>query len=72
MRSLHILSDCFLPAVPRLFPKDPFAPKASHVMLPAFLNDLLIGLLKFEAWMMGAIVALGYLYRGAGPKSARG
>ncbi len=38
-----------------LFPKDPFAPKASHVMLPAFLNDLLIGLLKFEAWMMGAI-----------------
>ncbi len=38
-----------------LFPKDPFAPKASHVMLPAFLNNLFIFSLRIEAWMMGAI-----------------
>jgi SAM-dependent methyltransferase len=38
-----------------LFPKDPFAPKASHVKLPNFLNDALIQLLKFEAWMMRAV-----------------
>lgn len=38
-----------------VFPKDAFAPKASHVILPASLNNLLILLLKIEAWMMGAI-----------------
>ena len=38
-----------------LVPKDPFAPKASHVKLPDFLNRALIQLLKFEAWMMRAI-----------------
>ena len=38
-----------------LFPKSPFAPRASHVMLPAPLNSLLIALLKLEAWLMGAI-----------------
>jgi SAM-dependent methyltransferase len=38
-----------------LFPKDPFAPKASHVMLPGFLNSLLIALLKTEAWIMRAL-----------------
>jgi SAM-dependent methyltransferase len=38
-----------------LFPKDPLAPKASYVMLPVFLNNLLIVLLRIEAWMMGAI-----------------
>jgi SAM-dependent methyltransferase len=38
-----------------LFPKDPLAPRASYVMLPGFLNHLLIVLLKIEAWMMGAI-----------------
>jgi SAM-dependent methyltransferase len=37
-----------------LFPKDPLAPRASLVMLPAFLNNLLIVLLRIEAWMMGA------------------
>jgi SAM-dependent methyltransferase len=37
------------------FPKDPFAPRASYVMLPALLNKLLIGLLRIEAWMMRAI-----------------
>ena len=37
------------------FPKDPFAPRASYVMLPAFLNNLLIVLLRIEASMMGAI-----------------
>lgn len=38
-----------------LFPKDPFAPRASHVILPAFANNLFISLLKLEAWMMGKI-----------------
>ena len=38
-----------------LFPKDPLAPRASYVMLPVFLNNLLIVLLRIEAWMMGAI-----------------
>jgi hypothetical protein len=38
-----------------LFPKDPLAPKASYVLLPAFLNSLFIVLLRIEAWMMGAI-----------------
>jgi hypothetical protein len=38
-----------------LFPKDPFAPRASHVMLPAFANNLLVALLRIEAWIMGAI-----------------
>lgn len=38
-----------------LFPKDPFAPRASYVMLPASLNRMLIALLRFEAWMMGGI-----------------
>jgi SAM-dependent methyltransferase len=38
-----------------LFPKDAFAPQASHVVLPAFLNNLLILLLKVEARMMEAI-----------------
>ena len=38
-----------------LFPKDPLAPKASHVFLPAPLNKFLTGLLKIEAWMMGAV-----------------
>jgi SAM-dependent methyltransferase len=38
-----------------LFPKDPFAPKASHVKLPEFLNNLLIQMLRFEAWMTRAI-----------------
>jgi SAM-dependent methyltransferase len=38
-----------------LFPKDPLAPKASHVILPAPLNKFLTGLLKIEAWMMGAV-----------------
>jgi SAM-dependent methyltransferase len=38
-----------------LFPKNPFAPRASHVPLPAVGNKLLIALLKIEAWMMGGI-----------------
>lgn len=38
-----------------LVPKDPFAPKASHVKLPAFVNSTLIQLLRFEAWMTQAI-----------------
>jgi SAM-dependent methyltransferase len=38
-----------------LFPKDPLAPQASHVILPAPLNNLLAALLKIEAWMMGAV-----------------
>jgi len=38
-----------------LFPKDPLAPRASYVRLPVFLNNLLIVLLRIEAWMMGAI-----------------
>lgn len=38
-----------------IFPKDPFAPRASHVMLPSLLNKFFVGLLKIEAWMMGAI-----------------
>jgi SAM-dependent methyltransferase len=38
-----------------VFPKDAFAPKASHVMLPKVFNNLLIMMLKIEAWMMGAI-----------------
>jgi SAM-dependent methyltransferase len=38
-----------------LFPKDPLAPRASYVMLPVFLNNLLIVFLRIEAWMMGAV-----------------
>jgi SAM-dependent methyltransferase len=38
-----------------LFPKDPYAPRASHVILPALANNLLVALLKIEAWMMGAV-----------------
>jgi SAM-dependent methyltransferase len=38
-----------------LFPKDPFAPRASHVPLPPFLNKLFIALLKLEASLMGTI-----------------
>jgi SAM-dependent methyltransferase len=38
-----------------LFPKDPLAPKASYVKLPAFLNKLLILFLRVEAWLMGAV-----------------
>jgi SAM-dependent methyltransferase len=38
-----------------LFPKEPLAPRASLVMLPAFLYNLLIVLPRIEAWMMGAI-----------------
>jgi len=38
-----------------LFPKDPFAPRASHVILPGFLNELFIALLRIEAWLMGRI-----------------
>ena len=38
-----------------LVPKDPLAPKASYVRLPAVLNRLLIALLRLEAWMIGAI-----------------
>jgi SAM-dependent methyltransferase len=38
-----------------VFPKDPFAPRASHVMLPAFANNLLVALLRIEAWLMGKI-----------------
>lgn len=36
-----------------LIPKDPLAPKASHIMLPPFLNRFLILLLRFEALMLG-------------------
>lgn len=35
-----------------LFPKDPMAPKASHVMLPGPINGLLARLLALEGWMM--------------------
>ncbi len=35
--------------------EDPLAPKASHVVLPIFLNRFLIFLLRFEAWMLGTI-----------------
>jgi len=35
-----------------LFPKDPLAPQASYVMLPSFLNNLMIATLKLEARMM--------------------
>jgi len=38
-----------------LVPKNPFSPKASHVLLPAPLNSFLIALLRLEAWMGGAI-----------------
>jgi len=38
-----------------LVPKDPLAPKASYVRLPAVLNRLLVALLRLEAWMIGAI-----------------
>ena len=38
-----------------VFPKDAFAPQASHVLLPSYLNNLLIFLLRVEAWMMGAV-----------------
>ena len=38
-----------------LFPKDPFAPRASHVALPSFFNNLLIALLRIEALMMGTL-----------------
>lgn len=38
-----------------LFPKDPFAPKASHIELPGLLNNFLIQMLRFEAWMTRAI-----------------
>jgi SAM-dependent methyltransferase len=38
-----------------LFPKNPFAPRASHVILPAFANNSLVALLQLEAWMMGAV-----------------
>ena len=38
-----------------LFPKDPFAPRASHILLPAFANNILVTLLKIEAWMMGRV-----------------
>lgn len=38
-----------------VFPKDPFAPMASHVPLPTFANNLLIALLKLEASLMGKI-----------------
>ncbi|MGA2071905.1 MAG: class I SAM-dependent methyltransferase [Terriglobia bacterium] len=38
-----------------VFPKDPLAPRASHVILPEFLNNLLTALLRIEAWMMQAI-----------------
>jgi len=38
-----------------LFPKDPLAPRASYVKLPAFLNKLLIVFLRLEAWLMGMI-----------------
>lgn len=38
-----------------LFPKDPLAPMASYVKLPAFLNKLLIVFLRIEGWMIGAV-----------------
>lgn len=38
-----------------LYPKNPYAPRASHVILPGIANNLLVALLKIEAWMMGAI-----------------
>jgi len=38
-----------------LVPKNPFSPKASHVLLPVPLNKFLIVLLRLEAWMGGAI-----------------
>jgi SAM-dependent methyltransferase len=38
-----------------LVPKDPFSPKASHVLLPVPLNSFLIALLRLEAWIGGAI-----------------
>jgi len=38
-----------------VFPKNAFAPKASHVILPAIFNDLLILMLKIEAWIMERI-----------------
>ena len=58
-RSYAVFFAFFPIVVYRLFrglvPKDPLAPKASHVILPAPLNKLLTGLLKIEAWMMGAV-----------------
>lgn len=36
-----------------LIPKNPLAPKASHIMLPPFLNRFLILLLRLEALMLG-------------------
>ena len=38
-----------------LVPKDPLAPKASYVRLPAVLNRFLIVLLRLEAWMIGSV-----------------
>ena len=38
-----------------LFPKDPFVPKAWHVILPSPLNSFFIGLLRLEAWMIRAM-----------------
>jgi SAM-dependent methyltransferase len=38
-----------------IFPKDPFAPRASHVMLPDWANGFLVALLKVEALLMTSI-----------------
>lgn len=38
-----------------LVPKNPFAPRASYVIVPGLLNRFFVRLLKLEAWLMGAI-----------------
>jgi SAM-dependent methyltransferase len=38
-----------------LVPKNPFSPMASHVLLPGPINRFFIAVLRFEAWMCGAI-----------------
>jgi len=38
-----------------VFPKDAFAPQASHVLLPSFINNFLVFLLRAEAWLIGSL-----------------
>ena len=38
-----------------IFPKDPMAPKASHVRVPAFLNHLFVWLLALEARLIRTV-----------------
>lgn len=55
-----------------LFPKDPMAPKASHVLLPEALNLFFTKLLELEGWLMrGMNFPLGTSILMIGRKLAR-